>query len=547
LAADAKDTVTGELILKQGDIIDRDAVKRISDSAINTLYLRSALTCQAKRGVCSMCYGYNLARGELVDVGETVGVIAAQSIGEPGTQLTMRTFHVGGTASGMTEQPFFTAKRDGIVQLRGVRTLKNKEEKNVIFSRKAKIVIVSKDGRELQEHNVEYGSTVLVDDGQEIKKGTRLAEWDSHNKVLLTEKAGKVEFVDVIENVTIQERFDEATGVSNYIVLERKGEQYQPAISILDENSEEIAQYYLPTGSYLSVKQGQRVEVGDVLVKMPREVSKTKDITGGLPRIAELFEARMPKDPAIIADIDGEVVFSGLHRGMRKISVVSGDQSYDYLIPRGKQLNVVNGERVNAGDRLTTGVPVLHDMLRILGPEVVQKYLVDNIQEIYLLQGIKINDRHIEIIVKQMMRKVKVVGSGDTDFLVGDRVDKILFKNVNSLLQAEGKKVAVAKPVLMGITTASLDTESFISAASFQETTRILAEAAISGQVDCLSGLKENVIVGKLIPAGTGVKSFRKKYLGDEVSDLEKKAQEEERKELQGGEVKKEKGDGKRA
>jgi len=528
LAADAKDPVTGEIVAKQGDIIDRVAAKKISDSAINKLYVRSTLTCQAKRGVCALCYGFDLAQGKKVDVGATVGVIAAQSIGEPGTQLTMRTFHIGGTASGITEQPYFVAKRDGIVQLRGVRILENKEGQDVLFSRKTKVVIVSKDGRELQENDIEYGSILLVKDGQEVKKGEKLVEWDSHNKVLMTEKAGKVEFVDIVENITIQERFDEATNVSNYVVLERKGEKYQPAISIIDDKGDEIAQYYLPTGSYLAVKNGQHVNVGDILVKMPREISKTKDITGGLPRIAELFEARMPKDPAIIADIDGEVVFSGLHRGMRKISVVSGDQSYDYLIPKGTQLNVVNGEIVSAGDRLTTGTPILHDMLRILGPEVVQKYLVDNIQEIYLLQGIKINDRHIEIIVKQMMRKVRVIEPGDTDFLIGDRVDRIHFKNVNALLQAEGKKVATAKPVLMGITTASLDTESFISAASFQETTRILAEAAISGQVDCLYGLKENVIVGKLIPAGTGIPSFRKKYLGDEMSNLEKQAQQEE-------------------
>jgi len=532
LAADAKDPVTGELILKQGEIVDRETVKRIADSAISNLCVRSVLTCQAKRGVCAKCYGYDLSRGSLVDVGVTVGVIAAQSIGEPGTQLTMRTFHVGGTASGMAEQPFYTVKNEGVVQLRDVRVLKNKEGKDVIVSRKAKVLVVSKDGRELQEHPLEYGAILLVKDNQEVKKGQKLAEWDSHSRVLLTEKAGTIEFVDVIENITIQEKFDEATGVSSFVVLERKGEKYQPAISILDKDGQELAQYYLPSGSFLAVKDKQRVEVGDILVKTPREISKTKDITGGLPRIAELFEARMPKDPAMIADIDGEVVFAGLHRGMRKITVVSGVESYDYLIPRGKQLNVANSEHVRAGDLITSGSPVLHDMLRILGPEVVQKYLVDNIQEIYLLQGIKINDRHIEIIVRQMMRKVRVIDSGDSDFLIGDRVDRVHFKNVNSLLKAENKKVATAKPVLMGITTASLDTESFISAASFQETTRILAEAAISGQVDCLYGLKENVIVGKLIPAGTGIESFREKYLGDDISELERQAQTEEAQEI---------------
>ena len=533
LAADAKDPVTGELILKQGEVVDRQSVKRLGDSAISKLCVRSVLTCQAKRGVCAKCYGYDLSKGYMVDVGVTAGVIAAQSIGEPGTQLTMRTFHVGGTASGMVEQPFYVAKHPGTIQLRYTHVLTNKDGKDVIISRKAKVLIISQDGRELQEHPLEYGSVLLVKDKQEVKKGERLAEWDSHNQILLTEKEGKVEFIDLIENVTIQEKFDEATGISNFVVLERKGEKYQPAISILDKDGEEKAQYYLPTGSYLAVKNGQKVQIGDVLVKMPREISKTKDITGGLPRIAELFEARMPKEPAIISDIDGEVVFAGLHRGMRKITVVSGAESYDYLIPRGKQLNVSNGEHISAGDLLTSGTPVLHDMLKILGPEVVQRYLVDNIQEIYLLQGIKINDRHIEVIVRQMMRKVRVVESGDSDFLIGDRVDRIYFKNVNSLLKAEGKKVAVAKPVLMGITTASLDTESFISAASFQETTRILAEAAVSGQVDCLYGLKENVIVGKLIPAGTGIESFRKKYLEEDDSDLEQQAQQEEQEEIE--------------
>jgi DNA-directed RNA polymerase subunit beta' len=528
VATDVKDPITGQLIIKQGEYVDRSNIDALANSAVSKIYVRSVLTCQAKRGVCAKCYGCDLSRDALVDVGATVGIIAAQSIGEPGTQLTMRTFHIGGTASGLSDQSSISAKYDGVVELRGVRTIKNRHGQDVVMSRKAKIALVSRDGRELQQHDLEYGYILLVHDKQEVTVGTKLVEWDAANKVILTEKSGKVQFVDLIENVTVQERFDEATNVANYIVLEHKGEKYQPALSIVDESGEEIAQYYLPAGAYLVVSKDQQVEIGDILVKIPREVTKTKDITGGLPRIAELFEARMPKDPAIIADIDGEVVIGGLHRGMRKVSVVSGDTSFDYYVPRGKQLNVIHGERVNAGDRLTSGSPVLHDMLRILGPEVVQQYLVDHIQEIYRLQGVDINDRHIELIVRQMMRKVRIVDAGDTNFLIGDRVDRIHFMMVNSLLQKEGKRPAVAKPILMGITTASLDTESFISAASFQETTRILAEAAIAGQVDHLYGLKENVIVGKLIPAGTGIKSFRKKYLGDDLSDLEKQAQEEE-------------------
>jgi DNA-directed RNA polymerase subunit beta' len=374
---------------------------------------------------------------------------------------------------------------------------------------------------------LEYGSVILVNDKQVIKQGAKIAEWEPNNKVLVTEKAGYVQFVDLIENVTIQERYEEGGQAAN-MVLDHKGEKYQPALSIMDNADQELAQYYLPSGSYLNVKQGAQVSVGDILVKVPREASKSKDITGSLPRIAELFEARAPKDVAIIADINGEVVFGGLHRGLRKVSIVSGTESFDYFVPRSKQLNVGNGDRVTAGDQLTSGVPILHDLLRILGPDVVQKYLVEQIQQIYRLQGIDLNDKHIEVIARQMLRKVRVIDPGDTDFLIGDRVDRIHFQTVNAVLKAQGKKPALAKSILMGITQASLGTESFISAASFQETTRILAEAAISGQIDNLYGLKENVIVGKLIPAGTGIKSFKDKYLGIDVSDLERKAQEEE-------------------
>jgi len=529
LAADVKDPVTGELLFNQGHIITREDRPKLNDSAVSKVLVRSVSTCQAKRGVCAQCFGYDLSKGKLADIGTTVGIIAAQSIGEPGTQLTMRTFHIGGTASGLSEQPFFVAKIDGVVAWRGIRVVKDKEGQSLVMSRKARLLIMSKDGRELQSHPIEYGSIIYVTDGQPVTVGVKLAEWDPHNKVLLTEKSGTVHFVDMIENITVQERFDEATRKSNHIVLETRSERYQPALSILDDEGNELAQYYLPAGSYLNVEEGQHVSVGEVLVKTPRAVSKTKDITtGGLPRIAELFEARQPKDAAIISDIDGQVVIGGLHRGLRKVSVVSGAESYDYFVPRGKQLNVVDGEHVSAGDQLTSGIPVLHDVLRILGPDTVQRYLVDQIQEIYRLQGIDINDRHIELIVRQMMRKVRITDSGDSEFLIGDKVDRIHFANVNALLHAQGKRVAAAKPVLMGITQASLGTESFISAASFQETTRILAEASMAGQVDHLYGLKENVIVGKLIPAGTGIKSFKEKYIGDDLSELERQAQEQE-------------------
>lgn len=529
LAADIKDPVSGELLFEQGYVVGRNDVFKLNESAVSKIAVRSVLTCQARRGICVQCYGYDLSKGDLVCIGTTAGIIAAQSIGEPGTQLTMRTFHIGGTASGLSEQSSFTAKYDGIVAWRGVRVMKSENGQLLVVSRKARMLILAPDGRELQRHDIEYGSTSFVEDGQTVKIGDKLFEWDSDNKVLLTERSGRAHFIDLVENVTVQERFDEATKKSSYMVLEARSEKYHPAISILDEDGNELAQYFLPAGSYLNVEEGQPVLVGDILLKVPREASKTKDITtGGLPRIAELFEARQPKDAALISDIDGEIVIGGLHRGMRKVSVVSGAETYDYLVPRGKQLNVVDGEHVRVGEKLTSGTPVLHDLLRILGPDVVQKYLVNQIQEIYRLQGIDINDRHIELIVRQMVRKVRVVEIGDSDFLIGDRIDRVHFGRVNALLRAEGKRVATAKPVLMGITQASLGTESFISAASFQETTRILAEAAMAGQVDHLYGLKENVIVGKIIPAGTGVKLFKEKYLGDDLSDLERQAKYEE-------------------
>ncbi len=513
IAADLRDQITGELLLPQGRVVNHKDVALLANAAISKIPVRSPLTCQARRGVCASCYGYDLSKGALVDIGTTVGIIAAQSIGEPGTQLTMRTFHMGGTASGLAEQPFFAAKSDGIVEWRGVRTIENKNGQLVVMSRKARILIMMSDGRELQRHEVEYGSVVLVSDKQEVKIGTKLVEWDPNNKVLITEKTGIAKFVDLIDGVTMQSRFDEATKKSKDIVLEVRGERYQPALSIEDEDGQELAHYYMPAGSYLNISDGQPVVIGDVLVKVPREISKTKDIViGGLPKVVEVLEARSPKDAAILADIDGTIVIGGLQRGLRKLSVVSGDQSFDYFVPRGKQLNVVDGEHVSAGDQLTMGSPVLHDMLRILGPEVVQKYQVDAVQSIYRLQGVDINDRHIELIVRQMMRKVRVVDPGDSDFLIGDRVDKIHFAMVSAALIAQNKKPSTGRPILMGITQASLGTESFISAASFQETTRILAEAAIMGQIDPLYGLKENVIVGKLIPAGTGIKSFREKY-----------------------------------
>lgn len=520
VALDIKDSITSDIILQKGHIITKEDIIKINNSSISKIPLRSSLTCQAKRGICALCYGFDLSKVDVINIGSTVGIIAAQSIGEPGTQLTMRTFHIGGTAS-VSDQSFYTAKHEGTVKLHNVKYIENRDKQNVVLSRKAKLLIISDDGRELQKNELEYGSILLVKDGQKVKVGTKLCEWDINNKVILTEKAGKIKFIDLIENVTMQEHFDEITNKSTKFILEHKGDKYQPAIAIENKDGQDLALYYLPINSYLMVNNGQEISAGDIIVKTPREISKTKDITGGLPKIAELFEARMPKEPAILSDIDGEVVFAGLYRNLRKISVINSQDSHDYFIPRSKQLNVANGDKVNAGDKLTTGTLVLHDILRILGPEVLQKYLLDQIQAIYRLQGIDINDRHVELIIRQMLRKVKVVDPGDSDFLIGDRVDRIHFNTVNNVLINENKKPASAKPILMGITLASLGTESFISAASFQETTRILSEAAILGQVDHLYGLKENVIIGKLIPAGTGIKSFKKKYI-EKKDNIEK-------------------------
>jgi DNA-directed RNA polymerase subunit beta' len=510
LVADLKDGLTGEVLLKRGQLITRIELAAIKDAYIKEALVRSVLSCQAKRGVCAQCYGMDLASGQLVEIGVAIGVIAAQSIGEPGTQLTMRTFHIGGTAS-LAEQTSYVAKAAGRIELFDTRTITDREGKDIAVSRKGLLRIFSDSGRELQEIQIPYGSTVLFKPGQQVAVGTELVTIDPHNDVIISEKTGNIEFIDLINNITSQEKYDEVAQTTLRYILEYKSDKYQPALAIA--NADERIQYYLPHGSYLLVTDKQSVQVGDVLVKIPKEVSKTHDITGGLPRVSEIFEARITKDAAIIADMDGEVVFGGLHRGHRKVSVVAGENSFNYLVPRDRQLIVADGERVKAGDLLTNGVPVLQDVLRIMGIDVLQTYIVNQIQEIYRLQGVDIDDRHIEVISKQMLRKVRVVSPGDSDFLIGDLVDKIHFKAVNVALKSEGKTPAVARPVLMGITMASLGTESVFSAASFQETTRILAEAAVSGMVDNLYGLKENIIVGKLIPAGTGILSFRDKYL----------------------------------
>lgn len=531
-AADVVDPVSGKIIIQKNEIIDDTKVEALRDSAVTAVAVRSVLTCQSKRGICAECYGMDLSTLNLVDKGTAVGVIAAQSIGEPGTQLTMRTFHVGGTASGLVEASSFKTRFAGKISLQGVYTVKNRDGNNIIMNRKSKIILISDDGRELEEFALEYGSTLLVEDGQMVKEETRVAEWDAF-KVIMTERGGKVQYIDLIENVTYQDQFEEGSSHAKRVILERREERRQPYIVVSSSGDSEELRYYLPTAAVLIVEDGQEVLPGDVLAKLPREGKRTKDITGGLPRVAELFEARIPKDTAILSEADGIVKFGGLHRGQRRITVTTDDgEVFEYSVPRSRHLNVEDGERVKAGDSLTSGVPNVHDILRILGPEEVQNYLVREIQEIYTFQGVDINDKHIEVIVRQMLRKVRVVDPGETKFIAGDRVDRFHLQSVNKLYLAEGKKPATAKPILMGITKASLGTESFISAASFQETTRVLTEAALVGQVDNLYGLKENVVIGKLIPAGTGVSSFKNKYIGEEISDLERKAREEEQLEI---------------
>jgi DNA-directed RNA polymerase subunit beta' len=532
IAEDVIDPVSGKLIIRSGELVTSEVVDEVKESAVIEVKVRSVLSCQSKRGVCTKCYGMDLATSNIVDIGSAVGIIAAQSIGEPGTQLTMRTFHIGGTASGLVEQNFYKSDFDGIIQLRDVHVVANRSDENIVMNRKAKLAIVTEDGRELESFDIEYGSVLLVKDGQVVTIGEKLVEWDPSN-VIMTEKSGTVKFVDLIENVTYQEQYDETTKRSRKTILERRDEKRQPYLVVSSGKEEEEARYYLPTAAMLHVEDGSKTAPGDILAKLPREEKRTKDITGGLPRVAELFEARIPKDTAVICEVDGVVRFGGLHRGQRRITITTeSDESFDYSVPRSKHLNIEDGDFVQAGDALTSGVPNAHDILRILGPDELQKYLVKEIQEVYTLQGVTINDKHIELIVRQMLRKVLIADAGDTDFIVGDRIDKVHLQTVNRLMAKEGKKIAIAKPILMGITKASLSTESFISAASFQETTRVLTEAAVLGQTDYLYGLKENVIIGKLIPAGTGVTSFMRKYLGEDISELEQQARDEEQMEI---------------
>jgi DNA-directed RNA polymerase subunit beta' len=521
-AVDLIDPLNGNMLAAAGELLEESHVEEIERSGIDTVAIRSVLTCQTKTGVCARCYGRDLARGTLVNVGEAIGVIAAQSIGEPGTQLTMRTFHIGGAVQGGVEQSRVDAAFDAMLQIKNRNIVVNSEGTPVVMGRNCELVLVDEQNREKARHRVPYGAKLLAADNERVIKGQRLAEWDPYTLPIITEREGIANYVDLVEGLSMREVVDETTGISNRVVIDWKqqprGSDLKPRITLRDEKGNVVllannleARYFMSVDAILSVENGARVKAGDVLARIPRESSKTRDITGGLPRVAELFEARKPKDFAIISETAGRVEFGKDYKTKRRILVVpegeeaeNGAEPKEYLIPKGKHISVQEGDYVQQGDLLMDGNPVPHDILNVLGVEALAQYLINEIQEVYRLQGVKINDKHIEVIVRQMLQKVEIHEPGETTFLVGEQIDRAEFDEANDKTITDGGRPAVARPVLQGITKASLQTRSFISAASFQETTRVLTEAAVSGRVDSLIGLKENVIVGRLIPAGTG-------------------------------------------
>jgi DNA-directed RNA polymerase subunit beta' len=513
----------GNVLARANEEISEELAGAIQAAGIERVKIRSVLTCESRRGVCQLCYGRNLATGRPVERGEAVGVIAAQSIGEPGTQLTMRTFHVGGAATRAAEQSTQDAKSDGFVRYHNIVTVRNKKGELIAMNRNGILAVEDEKGREKERYQVVYGAKVLVEDRAPVKAGQILLEWDPYTFAILTEVSGVVHFRDLIPGQTLQEQVDEVTGLSQWVVVDFPDEKRIPALVIRPDGASrsEEKKYLMPTHAHLMVKDGDEVHAGDVLAKIPRATTKTKDITGGLPRVVELFEARKPRETAVIAEINGTVRFGEITKGARKVYVLGDDgQQREYLIPRGVHVNVQEGERVRAGDPLMDGPRNPHDILHVLGEKELQKYLVNEIQEVYRLQGVTINDKHLEVIVRQMMRWVKVDDIGDTEFLPEEVVDKFKFREENQRVIEAGGRPAEGRPVLLGITKASLSTDSFISAASFQETTRVLTEAAINGKVDYLRGLKENVIVGRLIPAGTGMEYYRRvKIAGEEAEE----------------------------
>ena len=501
--------------------IDEVKGKQIELSGVERVKIRSVLTCESKQGICISCYGRNLATGRAVKLGEAVGIVAAQSIGEPGTQLTMRTFHIGGTASQVFKQPQIKAKHDGLVRYNDLRLVQLEDGNNIVLNKNGSISILGPDDRELESHNIVIGSVIAVQNGATVKKGETFVQWDPYNVPILSEKAGLVHFQDIIQGVTMRQELDEATSQEAMVIIEHK-EDLHPQIIISDDKGEPLANYPIPSGAHIVVSEGDRIVAGTLMAKTPRKTSKTKDITGGLPRVAELFEARRPKDASEISRIDGIVDFGPSVRGKRTVVIkdTTTDAEEEHMIPIGKHVIVFKGDFVRKGQQLTEGPVVPHEILDVCGPQELQEHLVNEVQEVYRLQGVTINDKHIEIIVRQMLRKVRITEAGDTGFLWGEQIDKIVFETENTRVEQMGGKPAEASPVLLGITKASLETESFLSAASFQDTTRVLTEAATLGKVDSLRGFKENVIMGHIIPAGTGYDRHRKVTLKPLVEEI---------------------------
>jgi DNA-directed RNA polymerase subunit beta' len=522
------DPFTGEILLNKNQEIDETMAERMDRAGIEKVNIRSVLTCRSKHGVCAMCYGRDLAHGHLVNIGEAVGIVAAQSIGEPGTQLTMRTFHIGGTAK-FEEHSTLEARHDGIVKFVNFHTIKSKVGDLVVMNRHGEIHVLDEQDRSRGKYTIPYGAHLKAQDGSRVKRGDLIAEWDPFSIPILAEVDGTIKFGDIVEGKTMQEQVDEVTGLSRKVIVEFKGADLRPRVSIKDSKgrtakipgSNAVARHLLSVGANLVVSEGDPVSAGDILAKIPRETTKTKDITGGLPRVAELFEARKPKEYAVISEIDGVVSYGKDAKGKRKI-VVTPDvgEEKEYLIPKGKHVSVQEGDRVTAGEPLMDGVHNPHDLLAIKGEKELAKYLVDEVQEVYRLQGVKINDKHMEVIVRQMLRRVKIADAGDTAFIGDEQVEKHRLQEENDKVLEKGGKPAVGKPILLGITKASLSTQSFISAASFQETTRVLTEASMAGKTDYLRGLKENVIMGRLIPAGTGLSLYRKLGIKTEIDEI---------------------------
>jgi DNA-directed RNA polymerase subunit beta' len=532
---------TGEVIVQKGHLINENDVDRVEKAGVEQVKIRSVLTCESEHGVCAACYGRDLARGTPVNVGEAVGVIAAQSIGEPGTQLTMRTFHIGGAASASAAQSSIEVPFSGILKLENAHTVENVAGHLVVLSRNCEILITDGQGREKSRHRIPYGTEILVKEGTEVEKGQKVAEWDPFTVPVISEKGGKVELVDLINGISMKESQDETTGVVSKIVTDWRGgpnsqANLRPSIVLKDKKGKPVTfdngrevRYYLSADAVLAVDNGTEINPGDIIARLPKESLKSKDITGGLPRVAELFEARKPKDPAIISDVDGIVEFGKDYKSKQRIVVKdANEKEWEYLVPKGRRLVVQDGDNVKKGDMLVEGTPAPHDILRVLGVEKLAEYLVKEVQDVYRMQGVKINDKHIEVIVSQMLRKVEVTNPGDTTLLIGEQLDADEFEAENQKTINEGGTPAEATPVLLGITKASLQTKSFISAASFQETTRVLTEAAVQGKVDKLHGLKENVIVGRLVPAGTGsVLRSLKKVAAQNDHAIEQMKQEE--------------------